>query len=77
MPQHRVYVNPPRIAVFSGSSDPNEISYELWKYEVLTLIREGAHSRAEVATAAKKLLPGEAALTVRHLGISSVGCRNI
>ena len=69
--QHRVYVNPPRIAVFSGSSDPKEISYESWKYEVRTLIREGAHSRAEVATAAKKSLRGEAALTVRHLGIDT------
>ena len=69
--QHRVYVNPPRIAVFSGSSDPKEIFYESWKYEVLSLIREGAHSRAEVATAAKKSLRGEAALTVRHLGIDT------
>ena len=69
--QHRGYVNPPRIAVFSGSSDAKEISYESWKYEVLTLIREGAHSRAGVATAAKKSLRGEAALTVHHLGIDT------
>ena len=67
----RIYVNPPRIAPFSGSQDSKEIAYESWKYEVLTLLREDCHSRTEVATAAKKSLRGEAAVAVRHLGIDA------
>ena len=68
-PAHVIQI--PRIVNFSGSGDPKEVSYETWKYEVLTLVKEGTHSLKEVSTAAKKSLRGEASNAVRRLGIDA------
>ena len=61
----------PRLVPFSGSGDQKEISYESWRFEVLTLLNEGTHSPKEVETAAKKSLRGEASNIVRRLGIDA------
>ena len=64
-------IQTPRISPFSGIGSPKEISYESWRYEVMTLLREGNNSRQEVGTAAKKSLRGEASNAVRRLGLDS------
>lgn len=61
----------PKIANFSGSGDPKEVTYEAWLYEVQTLLREATFSKDEICTAARKSLRGDAASTVRRLGIDA------
>ena len=62
---------PPRIVTFSGSGDAKEVSFESWKFEVLTLLKEGTHSRKEIASLAKKSLRGQASDVVRRLGVDA------
>ncbi len=64
------YTHATRITPFSGTKD-KEISYESWRYEVETYLKEGAYSRTEVASAAKKSLRGEASDAVRRLGVTA------
>jgi len=39
--------------------------FDTWKYEVLTLMKEGSYSIATITLAAKKSLIGDAAKAVR------------
>ena len=61
------------IAVFTG--DPDQIkkgvTFEAWKFEVLTLKNEGVYSRHIIMTAAKKSLRDEAAKVCRRFGINA------
>ena len=59
--------NLPRVATFSGSGD-KDISYEAWRYEVCTLLKESSYAPQEVSIAVKKSLRGEAANVVCRLG---------
>ena len=47
------YVHPPMIAVFNGDSDQKGVPYNTWKFEILTLLKEGVHSSHVITTAAK------------------------
>ena len=58
---------PPRIVTFSGSGDSKDVSFETWKFEVETLLREGTHSKKEIASLARKSLRGQASDVVRIL----------
>ena len=62
---------PPRIVTFSGSGDSKDVSFETWKFEVETLLREGTHSKKEIASLAKKSLRGQASDVVRRLGVDA------
>ena len=62
-------IHDPKISIFSGGSNPKEITYEAWRYEVMTLLQEGTHKLNDVTTAAKKSLRGDASKVVRRLGI--------
>ena len=64
-------IQTPRISPFSGIGSPKDISYESWRYEVMTSLREGNNSRQEVGTAAKKSLRDEASNAVRRLGLDT------
>jgi hypothetical protein len=65
------YVHPPAIAIFYGDSDQKGVSFDTWKYEVLTLRKEGTHSNQVITTAAKKSLRGQAAQISHRLGINA------
>jgi len=69
--QPHMYFKSPRITPFSGVKDPKEITYEAWKYEVLTLLQDKMLTPSEITIAAKKSLRGEAAMAVRHLGFGA------
>ena len=67
---HKTVVQPQlRIVPFSGSGGSNEVSYEAWKFEIRTLLKDKTHSNSDIESAAKKSLRGEAANIVRRLGI--------
>ena len=67
---HKTVVQPQlRIVPFSGSGSSNEVSYEAWKFEICTLMKDQTHSKSDIESAAKKSLRGEAANIVRRLGI--------
>lgn len=61
----------PKIFAFSGEGDHTDAAFEAWRYEVLTLLREGSYTDKIVTTAVKKSLRGEAAKVVRRLGVDS------
>jgi hypothetical protein len=67
---HKTVVQPQlRIVPFSGSGGSNEVSYEAWKFEICTLLKDKTHSKSDIESAAKKSLRGEAANVIRRLGI--------
>ena len=65
------YVHPPTIAVFHGDSDQKGVPFDTWKFEVLTLQKEGVHSGHVITTAAKKSLRGQAAEICQRLGVNA------
>jgi len=66
-------IHQPNIGVFTGDPDPNQkgVAYEAWKFEILTLKKEGVYSSHIITTAAKKSLRGEAAKVSRRLGVNA------
>jgi len=46
-----------------------EATFEPWKYEILTLLREGSFSEKTITTSANKCLRGEAAKVIQRLGV--------
>ena len=61
----------PKIMTFGGESDQKDSAFESWKYEILTLLREGSYSKCIINTAAKKSLRGDAAKVARRLGVDA------
>ena len=57
---------PLRISAFSGDGK-GDTTYELWKYEVTCLMKEG-HSREALMMAVRRSLKGEAATVLMRLG---------
>lgn len=57
----------PRISVFSGDSG-KDVSYDIWRYEVRSLVRDGSHSEAVISRAIRKSVRGEPARVVMQLG---------
>ncbi|VDI03961.1 Hypothetical predicted protein [Mytilus galloprovincialis] len=64
------YTQPPRINLFSGSGEKKggETTYELWKYEVLGLMKDKIHSEEAIIQAIRRALRGEAGLVAMRLG---------
>lgn len=60
------YKQPIRISIFSGDGK-GETSYELWRYEVMCLMREG-HSKESILMAIRRSLKGEPANILMRLG---------
>lgn len=61
----QVFKQPVRIAVFSGGK--SDSSYELWRYEVICLSKEG-HSKETIMNAIRRSLKGEPANVMMRLG---------
>ena len=59
-----------RISIFSGD-ESNDSCYEAWKFEVVTLIKDGTFSDKVIATALTKSLRGDAASVVRRMGLNA------
>lgn len=59
------YKQPVRIALFSGGK--SDSAYELWRYEVTCLRKEG-YSKETILNAIRKLLKGEPATVMMRLG---------
>lgn len=57
----------PRIIVFSGDQT-KDAAYDIWKYEVRSLLREKIHALPVIVHAVRKSLRGEAARAVMRLG---------
>lgn len=66
-----VVTHNPRVSNFSGSTKGDHVSYDVWKYEVTSLLEEAVHSREAVTVAVRKSLKGEAANIAMHLGVKS------
>lgn len=60
------YKQPICISIFSGDGK-GETSYELWRYEVMCLMREG-HSKESILMAIRRSLKGEPANILMQLG---------
>jgi hypothetical protein len=63
-------VHTPRIACFSGDEEKDS-SFEAWKFEVMTLVKEGTYSDKVITSALMKSLRGDAAKVVRRLGLNA------
>jgi hypothetical protein len=57
------------VSCFSGEVKGDQVSYEVWKYEVGTLMGDRIHSKEAVSIAARKSLRGEAANVAMRLGV--------
>lgn len=71
--QRREYIpvskrEPPRISNFSGYGSKNETSYELWIYEVNSLISDKVYDQDSINYAVRHSLRGEAGRVAMHLG---------
>lgn len=60
-------IQDPRISMFSGDTS-KDVTYDIWKYEVNSLLREHSHSLPVINRAIRKSLRGEAARVVVQLG---------
>ncbi|XP_062606590.1 paraneoplastic antigen Ma3 homolog [Saccostrea cucullata] len=65
LPTGSYYKAPLRISVFSGDEKD---SYELWKYEVVCLMKE-SHSEESILQAIRRSVKGEAAKVIMRLGV--------
>ena len=63
------YKPPLRLSVFSGDKK-SDVSYDLWKYEVICLMKE-AESMETVLQSIRRSVKGEAAHVVMRLGVSA------
>ena len=61
----------PRVSSFSGVVKGDQVSYEVWKYEVRSLIQGSSHSKEAILVAVRKSLKGEAANVAMTLGVSA------
>lgn len=67
-PSVHVHAQLPRIVVFSGEPKGDQVSFDVWKYDVKCLINEGLHKGPEIYQAARKSLRGEASRIAMRLG---------
>lgn len=62
---------PPKISLFSGSNSKNETSYDLWRYEVRSLMSNKLYEPDSIDYAVRRSLKGEAGRVAMHLGPKS------
>ena len=60
-------VHTPKVVVFSGDESKDAV-YDLWRYEVMSMVKEKTYSLPVIMNAARKSLRGEAARVVMRLG---------
>lgn len=60
--------DPPKISCFSGGNAKNETTYDLWKYEVTSLMNNTAYDNESINYAVRRSLKGEAGRVAMHLG---------
>lgn len=63
-PQQRI----PQISQFSGENLKGDVEFEVWKYEVSCLLRDGIYSESAVLEAVRRSLKGKARTVLLHLG---------
>ena len=65
-------IHQPNIAPFFGEpTDAKSVSFETWKFEILSLRKEAVHPERVITNAAKKSLRGEASKVSRRLGVDA------
>jgi hypothetical protein len=57
---------PPRISLFSGSNSKNETTYDLWRYEVRSLMSNKLDEPDSIDYAVRRSLKGEAGRVDMH-----------
>lgn len=67
-PTKQVLQQPPRVSSFSGDSVKGDSPFDLWKYEVNCLVREGVHTHDSILQAVRRSLKGEAGRIAMRLG---------
>lgn len=65
------YREPPKISVFSGTNNKGEASYDLWRYEVCSLLNDKLYDPDTVVYAVRRSLKGDAGMVAMHLGPSA------
>lgn len=63
---HPYPMQPPRLSLFSG--DKKDAEYDVWKYEVQCLKREGVYPDESILHALRRSVKGEAARVLMNLG---------
>ena len=61
-------VKTPYLPQFSGQNETGDVSYEVWKHEVICLLREGLYSESAILQGIRKSLKGKARSVLAHLG---------
>lgn len=62
---------PPRLSYFSGEGAKGEATFDLWKYEVDCLVKEGGHTTETILQGIRRSLKGEAARIAMRLGANA------
>lgn len=63
-----IHAQLPRVTIFSGEKKTDHASFDVWKYEINCLRKEGTHSEAEIYQSARRSLRGEASRIAMRLG---------
>lgn len=63
-----VVTQPPQIVKFSGDVKGDQASFDLWRYEVQSLMKENIHKPAAISQAVRRSLRGEASRVAMRLG---------
>ena len=65
------YTQPPRISHFSGDPSSKDTPFDLWQFEVRSLLKDRQYEPDAIKTAVIKSLKGEAGRVAMRLGHSS------
>ncbi len=68
--QAQGYQQPLKLSFFSGEDKPKggETAFDLWKFDVECLMREGTHSDETIKQCVRRSLRGDAARLLKHMG---------
>lgn len=64
----QVVTQPPQLAKFSGDIKGDQVSFDLWRYEVRSLLKENLHKPEAIHQAVRRSLRGEASRVAMRLG---------
>ena len=64
----QIVTHPPQIVKFSGESKGDMTTFDLWKYEVKSLMKEGNYKLEAIHQAVRRSLRGEASRIAMRLG---------
>ena len=66
LPHPPYFMQPPRLSIFSG--EKKDADYDVWKYEVLCLQKEGTYSADAILHAVRRSMKGEAVRVLMNCG---------